>query len=486
MSDSNKSLAYELSNILDELNDDDLAELPEDKILEMRKKLNPYGRTIQGSDRYLNFSITQLSHEYWKKLIMSALVGYLNRACDEWKVPDGVPVVPVYEYLDDNTKLDTPQSILDKGYQKTIDEYEDNRNWMKKRIIVKEFLEEMFQFNPEEHVRSSYRPCYADTSRKPINTLAGKLAVNHLKRTDSEFRASVELHEDINGTTDVKNDVKEYKIIKRAVKVKDPVTGKVKVKLVKTKVPVETNDTNDGKKLPENMEDNKLPKTVRSFLPPHDIYGRFRMYMESNLEPLRDFVRDAFCIKPDLELAINPYSVHETEDEAEKFKKKHRNEVIAEVFTAHCGKWNFFDTFKEQRDNVNFYNDNTIIIEEMIKQLKSDEKLGQDLMKKRVKKVKKKNEIEVGPDAESFKKWRDQNSTIKNMGAAHIGDVVDDDIPDDAIQVDVWRVAKGGLELTKDKFYTASEAPTFVEETKEDKIDIPKAPTLTSRNDNIN
>jgi hypothetical protein len=41
---------------------------------------------------------------------------------------------------------------------------------------------------------------------------------------------------------------------------------------------------------------------------------------------------------------------------------------------------------------------------------------------------------------------------------------VDDECPADGIEVPVWRVAKGGLELTRDKFYTQAEAPKFVEE----------------------
>jgi len=142
MSSANKALASQLESILGQLNEEDLASLPADEILEMRKKLNPYGRTIEGSDKYLNFSITQIHHDYWKKFITSAMVAFLNRMNDEWKVPEGVPVTPVYEYLEDPTKVDTPKAVVEKAYKPTIDSYEFNREWMKKRIIVKEFLEE--------------------------------------------------------------------------------------------------------------------------------------------------------------------------------------------------------------------------------------------------------------------------------------------------------------------------------------------------------
>lgn len=483
---ANENLGEQLANLLDQMDDVDLADLDQDQILSMRKKLNPYGRTIEGSNKFLNFSITQISHEYWKKFIISAFVGFLNRMNDEWKVPEGVPVTTVYDYLDDPTTVDTPQPIIDKAYRPTIDSYAFNREWMAKRIVVKEFLEEMFQFNPEEHVRSAYRPCRADPTRKIIETEAGKRAIDHLKATDPAFRDSEELHANIkqatttslfegvedgtdsadeadeanNDSAEANNDVKpKTKRVRRVVKSKDGTK-----KIIFVEVPVV--DTATTQKIVDGV-DPTIASTMREFLPPHDMFGRFKMYQESNLESLRDFVRDAYCVKPDLELALNPYSVHDTEEEAESFKKKHRNEVIAEVFTAPTGKWCFFDSFKAQREGVSFYNDNTMVLEEMMKQHESDERLGQDLMKKRVAKAKARNIVADGPDAESFKKWREQNTTIQDLGAEHIGDVVNDDCPDDAVQVDVWRIAKGGRELTKDHFYSAAEAPTFVQDSQE-------------------
>jgi len=460
---ANKSIADELNSLLDELNDDELAELNEEKILEMRKNLNPYGRTIEGSDKHLNFSITQIKHEYWKKLIISGFVGYLNRMNDEWKVPEGVPVTTVYDYLEDPTKVDTPKSIVDKDNKRVVDEYEFNKEWMKKRVIVKEFLEEMFKFNPEEHVRSAYRPCRGDPERNPIETHEGKLAVDHLIKSDPEFAASEELYNDKESNNDFTIKTRT-KVIKGINGAKDKVVNK-KVKVYNNTVNYNNEDVDNSKKV--TGKDHTIKQTVREFLPPHDIFGRFKMYFENNYEDIREFVKDAYSEKPDFELAINPYSVHDTVEEAETFKKKHRNEVIAEVFTATCGKWCFFDSFKEQRENVNFYNDNTIILEEMMKQLKKDEELGRDLMKKRVQKTKRRNVIEDGPDAEAFKQYVSQNKELTNMGADYIGDKADEDMPDDAVQVDVWRIAKGGVEITKDKFYSKAESSGLVEDKKE-------------------
>jgi hypothetical protein len=457
-----KSFADELSEVLDELNSQDLAELSPEQILNLKKKINPYGRTIQGSDEYLNFSITEISHEYWKKFMVTSMVGFLNRMNDEWKVPDGVPVVSVYEYLDDVTTLDTPKIVLDKADPNALRDYEFNRKWMEKRLIVKEFLEEMFQFNPDEHVRSAYRPNRADKSRAAIDTPASKLAVDHLKKTDKEFKMKEDLYEKVNETKaiDTTTETKTQFKMKRKTVI-DPKTEKPVTKMVKEPV---FNELTVTDKIID--KDPTVKQTVTHMIPPADAFARFKIYYTNNYEELRESVENLYSEKPEFELAINPYAVHKTPEDAELFKKKHADEVISTVYTAQTGKWNFIGPFKEQRDSVNFYNKDTIILEEMVKELERGEKLGQDMMKKRVEKMKKKNIVESGPDADSFTKWKSQNSDIQTLAKTN-NDEVSDDCPSDAVEVDIWRLAKGGLELTKEKIYTKAEAPEFVKDAQE-------------------
>jgi hypothetical protein len=450
-SKSSKKLttAEQLALYLDVLKDDDLSQLPQDKVLEMRKRINPYGRTIAGSDKYLNFSLTQISHEYWKKFLTTAMIGFLHRMNNEWKVPAGVPVVSVYDYIDDKKLLDTPEVILKKGHAPTLYDYEFNRKWMEKRVIVAEFLEEMFQYNPDEGVASAYRPNYKDKSRTPLDTMAARIAVKNACVKDATLHEDKDKYDDVSG-------VKKKKV-KKTIRGKDGKTRVVIREVNAGETPAKKPDKIHPEKLTAGMKDPNITDTATNFIPPADMFHRFKMYYTDNYEELRNVVNDLYCEKPDLELAINPYAWHETPEDAELFKKQHADEVIAEVFTAQSGKWNFFDSFKEQRDSVNFYNKNTVILEEMVKQIERDERLGQDLMGKRVEKEKKKNIIEAGPDAENFKKWREENNELQKLGAKHIGDMADEECPDDAIEVPVWRLAKGGLELTKDKFYSKAD-----------------------------
>lgn len=453
----NMTTSERIDLYLKALSNDDLSQVDRDKVLEMRKRMNPYAHTIAGPSKFLNFSITQITHEYWKKFITTSMIGFLNRMCDEWKVPNGVPVVSVYEFLENPSLVDTPALAIEKKNESAIKDYEFNREWMKKRLIVKEFLEEMFQFNPDEHVRSAYRPNYKDPSRNVLDTMTARIAVKHACKKDAKLRADKALNDSVQGI--------KTKRVKRTIKGRD---GKIRevIREIPATLPPPTPvaDTQREPLDSDHPVDSSTYSTVTNIIPPHDMFHRFKMYYTENYEELRDAVSALYCEKPEFELAINPYAVHDTKEQADEFRRKHADEVTAEIFPATTGKWNFFDSFKKQRESVNFYNKDTIILEEMINQIERDERLGQDLMAKRVEKEKKKNIIEAGPDAENFKKWVEENSDLTKMGAKHIGDMADDETPEDAIEVPVWKIAKGGVEITRDKFYSQAEAPTFVKE----------------------
>lgn len=408
--------AEQLKKILEELDVEKLNELSDEKVIELRKQLNPYGRIIEGSNQFLTFSYTDLREKYMKRLLMTSLIGFLNRMNAEWLVPDGIPIVHPYDYAKDPTTLSDPKTFNDA---KAREDSEKNIELMKKRIIVQEFLEHLFQFDPDEHVRSAHRPEPADPERKAIKTPAANLAIRHLKKIDKKFNEKLEksnLINSINGTAESK----------------------------------QTDDTAS-----ESQDD--VVRHTTEMIPPEDTFSRFNRYMEANYDKLREVTNDLYCEKPDLDRAICPHSWHETRDDADKYINKHKDEMIAEVSVAHSGKWNFFAPFEKVRESTRYFNSQTIVLEEMLKQIEIDSKLGQDLMKKRVAKKKKQNIAAEGPDAEGFAKWKAQNKSLREMGASDVK--VEDDCPDDAVEVGVFSFSKGGQNVQKSKFYTQAEAP---------------------------
>lgn len=424
---SSESAASQLTKLLDELNEESIANMSNEEVLELRKKLNPYGRTIEGSDKILTFSYTDLQFEYTKKIITTTMIGFLNRMCDEWRVPDGIPIIPVYDYVRDPSKLDDFEKTLQNPDIMKKD-LEFNKLTMSKRVIIKEFLEDMFQYNPDLHVRSAYKPNPMDYERNIIDTPAGQLAIHELSKKDPEFKESMLMYE--------------------------------REKQLKERVDEKGGEKANNVPAPDKLVSDVI-KQVTEMIPPADIFHRFHYYYESNYEELKAIVTDLYCDKSCFETAINPYSWHDNEEDAEKFINKHRDEVISTIIKAHSGKWNIFSPYKKVRDSVKYFNKKTAVLEEIAKQIESDAKMGSELMRKRIKIKKKKNIDEVGPDDESFNKWRSQNSKLKEMGAESIkpSEYENQDEIDDALEVPVFRISNGGTKLERTVFYTEAVAP---------------------------
>jgi hypothetical protein len=417
-----------------------------DEIIDLRKKLNPYGRTIDGSDKWLTFSFTNLQEKYMEKLLMTGLIGFLNRACDEYHVPEGIPVIPVYDYVKNPELLHEYYKDW-KLTDKLKKQIHENNEWMKKRVIIKEFIEYLFQYSPDEHVKSVYRPQPRDLDRSVLDTPAANLAINELKQKDIKFREQMLEFDRIQNlramkqAADEKIDAAIDELVSRKLLLPDQHYSKMNFE--------EWTD-----------EDKNLLRTVCEMIPPADIFRKFRNYFEDNYDKLREAVLHLYCEKPDFDMAINPYQWHDDEDSAVEFQKKHRDEVIADIIKAASGKWNFFAPFAKVKNSTKFFNKNTIILEEMAQQIEIDQKIGADMMKKRVVKMKKKNIQDEGPDAEAFNKWKSQNTTLKEMGAEN---PIEDDCPDNAVEVEVFRISKGGLDIKKDKFYTEASIPEIHE-----------------------
>mgnify|MGYP000320021339 CR=1 FL=1 len=446
-----QKLARELESLLEELTPEKIAEMDYNEIMDIRKQLNPYGRTIEGSDNWLSFSFTNLSEKYMEKLLLTGLIGFLNRACDEWHVPDGIPVIPVYDYVRDPKKI---TSFADqwKMTDKIKRDIEENTKWMKKRVIVKEFLEEMFQYNPDVHVRSAYKPQPKDIERLVINTPAAQLSIEEWKKRDPKFKEQMLEFDRIQNLRSMKEAANE--------KIDDVVDQLVSKKLL---LPEQHYSTMDFAKWSD--EDKNLLRTACEMIPPSDIYKKFRTYYEDNYDKLREAVLHLYCDKPDFDLAINPYQWHEKEDDAVEFQKKHRDEVIADIIKAASGKWNFFAPFERVQSTAKFFNKNTIVLEEMTEQIERDQKLGAEMMRKKVIAKKKKNIAEDGPDAEAFNKWKAQNAVLKDKGAESFNkeSYAPEETPDNAVCVPVFRISQGGLNIEKSHFFTEAEAPVIGE-----------------------
>jgi hypothetical protein len=165
-------------------------------------------------------------------------------------------------------------------------------------------------------------------------------------------------------------------------------------------------------------ERHELTEEEKELVPPEDTFHRMKYYMEVNYEKLRQATCSIYREKPDLELAFQIYGHFEGESEANKFQKKYGDEVLTNIDTIQHGKWVLTGPFKENRDRIDFYNENTEIIKQILEHKKEEAQLGKELMEDRVTKGKARNIKENGPDSPGLKDHIANISGISRAGVA--------------------------------------------------------------------
>jgi len=467
-SDVNSKTVDELNAILSELSEEALDNIPNEIIDQLRIKSNPYGRTVEGSGKVLTYSFVDLSRKYMEKFLMTSMVSFLNRANDEWGVPSGVPVVAVSDYNKNNLLINPPLdedgNIKIKG--PALLDYENNVKFMEKRCIVKEFLAHAFQFDPEQHVRSAYRPNPDDESRDVLETPAAKLATIRAEKKSAKLKEKLRIT-NARRVARGKKAVENLPKITHSKKVTTPLEGIKDIPMTPLTNSLYTNGEDDDYKvrLTKATKDPTLIQTSTNMIPPEDLFHRFRYYVDVNYEEIQKVTNDLYCEKGDFETAVNPYEFHKNDEDADKFINKHKNEVIAKIWKAVSGKWNIISSRKAVRRGMTFKNEKTIILEEIMAQHERDSRIGASLMQKRIQMKKKKNIEEDGEDSEAFIKWKRNNSTLKEL-KSHYNEQshASEDCPDDGIQVDYHIHNPKTGQFDTDHFFSQSEAPDFLED----------------------
>lgn len=538
-----------------------VSELTEEQVIELRKKISPYGRTIDGEKNYACMSIVNVSQEYMKKYLTTSLIGFLFRGCDEYKVFDNEPVIH-FDDMDDSDRKQLLEIMyrdavparqelakimaMDSQIRKDeIAEYEEKnkeliklevaeRNvsvatykstkvkpvnfddyvpWhvravdknaadlreqqmrtlermilraenMTKKVVIREFLDSLFTFNPDTHVRGSYGENPLDPERTPLKTTTAKKSNRSWKKKD-------------------KFDMRKEKKNAQPVEVEENKSH--------------VDNTNE---FGEN--DSKTRKSLTSHIPPADTYLKLQMYIDDHFEEIRTAVKDIYHEKPDIEFAVNPYQFFSNEEDAKKFVHKHSDEVLWDIDTLYTNHWNLMGSFKKNRERTDFLNNNTEVITEYLDQLEKDKKLGRQLMMKKAQRKKLENVGLEGPDSKQFRRYKSEfATTAEAMGAVDLseykqqqcayekyqknkqiererlanakrapnGAIIADTTslsvrsgidlekkhemeypdaglseacPEDAVQVDVINMTQGGLNVQRSNFFTDAVAPPAI------------------------
>lgn len=468
------SQPMDINSLLDELiqNPDKPVDLSKDQILEIQKKSNLYGVVVPDEIRWVNLSIINWREKYLQKLIATGLIGYL------WRVHG--------EYLHaEHTEVEMPDAMY-KAFGTTRPAEKKQRDVMDAayRECVKSeltsFLKHNFDYNPDLHVRSAYKDNLEDPERKgKFAAFQTAMKSNTAPATPSEPAAPTsEQVLDMAAST-----YSRCREAERILQTFATSTANSEIMLnedFKTSLLRAEIDLRETASTLYPHVVSRVEGTVQWF-PPSDVFHHFDRYLSNHFELLREATQILYNEKPDIEFAVQFYDrAFETDEEAVKERAKIQDRVTASVITISNEGWYMLGPFKKNRERIDFYNKNTEILKRMSEQNEMDTKLGKDMMEKRVRRAKNRNIIEAGPDDPGLAKYKDALVTLDTLGAKSV--LTDEEkekmaeaqrrkemteVPPDAIQVDIHRPVEqpdGTTKLVRDKFYTQSEAPEFMNE----------------------
>jgi hypothetical protein len=465
-----------LENLIQDLETDPeiIEKLTEDEITEVRKYINPYGRTIGSENKsYTCLSYTNMTKEYLTKLLTTTMVGFVYRMCDEYEILDEELTTEIKDadFMEEVKNPDhSDQQFLknkeekyytDIKYQYILDHNLNNTENVEKRDILKSVV----LSEDDELAVSTLVKQEMDEFLKPSYVL------NCVKKT--EFIDKMILEQSKYEQTIIKrflNKVFEYN--------PDLHTQSV---YHENKSDIERHPLKPVSREEKDMtKDLTMEQVLHTKIPPNDTFLRFSYYYDVNFEQMQEVVKDIYCVKPDIDIMINVFDKFENLEETEHFVKKHKNEVITDILTLTNNSWNVIGPYQQNRERINFYNDNTAILESIFKQQEEDAKLGAELMKSRVKKKKVRNTRYMGKDDPKFKDYIKNNpSNVSAMGGikvnedeeekyeiveeyeiADTGALIDaEGIPEDSLKIGVTSVnAKTGAVSSTD-IYTKAQDP---------------------------
>jgi len=239
-------------------------------------------------------------------------------------------------------------------------------------------------------------------------------------------------------------------------------------------------------------EELKIP------MPPADTLLRFNRYLDNHFEQLRDITTTVYQVNPIIEDAIQIMGTFDTEEAAKEFREKYQDDFTSQIRILQHGAWGMTGPWEQNRDKTEFLNEHTQFLKEVIDRMDQDEKLGADMMRKRIKKLKKRDIQKTGPDPKSLGQYATATGKkLDKLGAERVelteeehaaiekannkvpvlttksnetdqsakellkhGDIIsqnfeeDDECPDDAVEVNVVEISKGGKNVQSSKFYT--------------------------------
>jgi hypothetical protein len=172
------------------------------------------------------------------------------------------------------------------------------------------------------------------------------------------------------------------------------------------------------------IAETSVTRAAVDIIPPQDIFQRFGTYCDTNFEELRTITEAIYPERPELDWTIAAWRTFEGTQaeivvEFDEYCQKHQDVMPSDIVLLDTGgRWTFLGGFKKNRgEKINFYNKNTEVFKRIIERHAEDKKMGAPMMRNRVKHTKAKNIARDGPDAAGLKGYKQHEADGKNTAA---------------------------------------------------------------------
>lgn len=159
----------------------------------------------------------------------------------------------------------------------------------------------------------------------------------------------------------------------------------------------------------------KIKEAAGSVTVPNDTFAWLNMYKRDNFEQLRWATMVLYGVLPDLELMFQPIETFDDLDKYKLYENMHKDNLQFGMSAIQYGNWNLIGSFDQNKERVSFLNKNTEILQRMYEKHKEDERIGHELLKRRIKERKKENIKATGPNAEGLAEYVKEMETMPNV-----------------------------------------------------------------------
>jgi hypothetical protein len=454
-----------LRKLLEDItNDPSLVDkLPEDELAKIENLVSPYGTVAEAntSDTFTCLSFTNLRKDYIKKLLITALIGYLYRRCDEY----GRAFRDTVENMDD---MEAAEKRVIKAQKELV-------------VVEQKIIETIRNRNNLDNVVEEMTVVEKNNQDK-YNTQAASMEKGEILQMREYASLLVAKKEELRLAD------KEILTLQRE---RDNIMGLGKRFIIRQFLD-EQFKFNPDKHVRSSYSEQKSGPTgttyVSKFVPPDDTFHNFQYYLDSNYEELCAVAHRLYKLKPDLDVGIIPYASFATEEEADSFVERNKGNTIASILTVRNGKWNFLESYKANRDRIEAYRGT--IVEDILEQVREDTKLGAELTRDRAIRRRTENIKESKPDPKIVRDYMstmghsDPGAGDQNVKAdltpeeqeriwkkhqeekrqyeqrlVDLADEKEERAPHDVVRVNVLNFSEGGKNLKKSHFYTKAKAP---------------------------